>query len=177
MDERSPLRPRGFFGATKAAGSFITTAACEARGLRAVVLRPFQVYGPLDHTHRLVPTALRAAATGAPLALTAGGRRRDWIFVDDVVEGCVRAATADHLPGGQVLNLGSGRQFANEELVAMVERVTGRPIDTRPGEHPGCAWDTSAWVCDPGLAGELLGWEAKTSLEEGLRRCWTREWA
>ena len=171
MAETTPLRPRGFFGATKAAGSMLVSATAAARGMRAAVLRAFQVYGPDDHPHRLVPTALRAARTGEVLLMTAAGMRRDWIHVGDVVEACVRAALADDLPRGQVLNIGTGRQTANEELVAAVERVTGRPVRVAVGAHSGCPWDTGSWLCDPTLAADLLGWEAKIDLEEGLRRC------
>jgi nucleoside-diphosphate-sugar epimerase len=171
-DEAAPLRPRGFFGATKAAGSLLAAAAADRRGLRAAVLRPFQVYGPLDHAARLVPTVLRAAHDGGPLSLTAPGRRRDWVFVDDVVEACVRAACAEGLPPGQVLNIGTGRQVANEELVAEAERVTGRTIELSGEEHRGRAWDTDNWVSDPSRARRLLGWEAAVSLTEGLTRCW-----
>ncbi len=172
MDESTPMRPRGFFGATKAAGSLLVAATAGARGLRAAVLRAFQVYGPGDHPHRLVPTVLRAACTGAVLPLTGPGMRRDWIYVDDLVEACLRAAVADDLPPGQVLNIGTGTQTANEELVALVRWVTGRRIDVVSGAHPGCPWDTGSWVCDPSLAAELLGWEAAVDLEKGLARCW-----
>ena len=175
MDESSPVRPRGFFGATKAAGSLLLPAACARRGRRSAVLRAFQVYGPLDHPGRLVPAALAAARSGRPFPLTGPGRRRDWVFVDDVVEACVRAATADHLPAGQVLNVGTGRQVANEELVALVRRVTGRPVTVAAGAHPGRQWDAASWVCDPSLARRLLGWEAKVPLDDGLRRCWDAE--
>jgi UDP-glucose 4-epimerase len=172
MDESTPLRPRGWFGATKAAGSLLCAAAASARGMRAATLRAFQVYGPGDHPHRLVPTAIRAARTGEVLAMTARGMRRDWVYVDDVVEACVRAALADDLAPGQVLNIGTGHQVANEDLVRMVERVSGRRILLAPGAHPGCPWDTASWVCDPSLAGDLLGWQAKVTLEDGLARCW-----
>jgi nucleoside-diphosphate-sugar epimerase len=175
MGERSPLEPRGFFGATKAAGSLLAVAAAAARGIRSAVLRPFQVDGPLDHPGRLVPAALHAARSGEVLRLTAPGLRRDWVFVDDVVEACVRTAVADHLPGGQVLNIGTGRQVSNEDLVSEVERVTGRTVTVEPGAHPGRDWDTASWVCDPTLARQLLGWEAKVALDEGLARCWLAE--
>ena len=175
MDEAVPLRPQSFFGATKAAGSLLVTAAAAVHRVRATVLRAFQVYGTGDHPGRLVPTALRAARTGDVVALTAPGMRRDWIHVDDVVEACVRAALADHLPAGQVLNIGTGRQVANEELVAVVERVSGRPVRVAVGAHPGRSWDTGSWVCNPSLAADLLGWEAKVDLEEGLARCWSAE--
>lgn len=172
MDEATPLRPRGFFGATKAAGSVLVAATAEACGVRATVLRAFQVYGPGDHPHRLVPTVLRAARTGDVLPMTAPGMRRDWVHVDDVVEACVRAAVAHELPPGQVINIGTGRQVANEELVAMVERVSGRAVRVAQGAHPGCPWDTGSWVCNPARARDLLGWEAKVTLEDGLARCW-----
>ena len=177
MDEATPLRPRGYFGATKAAGSLLVAAACAAAGRRAAVLRAFQVYGPLDHPGRLVPAALAAARDGTVLPLTAAGRRRDWVYVDDVVEACVAAAVADHLSAGQVVNVGTGRQAANEELVALVRQVTGRAVEVDTGAHPGRSWDTGSWVCDPSLARGLLGWEAKVALDEGLRRCWDeRAW-
>lgn len=172
MDESTPLRPRSFFGATKAGGSMLVAAAAVASGVRATLLRAFQVYGADDHPGRLVPTVLRAARTGDVLALTSPGRRRDWIHVDDVVEACVRAALADELPPGQVLNIGTGRQVANEDLVAIVERVSGRHVRVAAGAHPGRSWDSSSWVCDPSLAADLLGWEAKIDLEDGLARCW-----
>ena len=170
-DEHAPLRPRGFFGATKGAGSLLVAAAAARRGLRAAVLRPFQVYGPLDQRNRLVPTVLRAAQRGEPVWLTAPRRRRDWVFVDDVVDACVRAACDDSLPAGQVLNIGTGRQVANEELVAEVEWVTGRRLEVSLA-HEGREWATGNWVCDPSLARRLLGWEATVDLREGLARCW-----
>lgn len=172
IHEASALRPRGFFGSTKAAGSLSTVDAAADRGLRSAVLRAFQVYGPLDHPRRLVPSALRAAAAGAVLPLTAPGLRRDWIYVDDVVEACVRSATADALPAGQVLNIGTGRHLANEELVAAVGRAAGRPVRVEVGAHPGREWDAPSWVCDPTLATGLLGWRAEVGLDQGLRRCW-----
>ncbi len=175
MDEASPLRPRGFFGATKAAGSLLVAAAAAGRGMRAVVLRAFQVYGPGDHPGRLVPTLLRAARTAEVVPLTEPGRRRDWIYVDDVVEACVRAAAADHLAPGEVLNLGTGVQTANEDVAAAVAEVTGRAVRVAAGAHPGRHWDTGSWVCDPTRAAARLGWEAKVSLHEGLARCWAAE--
>lgn len=172
MDESTALKPRGYFGATKAAGSLLVAATASARGVRAAVLRAFQVYGPGDHPHRLVPAVVRAARSGDVLPMTAPGMRRDWVYVDDVVEACVRAAMADELPPGQVLNIGTGVQTANEELVAAVERVSGRIVRVAAGAHPGCPWDTGSWVCDPSLSRELLGWEAKVALDDGVARCW-----
>jgi nucleoside-diphosphate-sugar epimerase len=172
LAEDAPLRPRGFFGASKAAGSLLLQAAAAERGVRAAVLRAFQVYGPGDHPTRLVPVVLAAAATGAAVPLPVALSRRDWVWVGDVVDACVRAALAGDLPPGQVLNIGTGVQTSTEELVATAERVTGRPIATSPGAHPGRSWDTADWVCDPAAAHRLLGWAPTVDLAEGLARTW-----
>ncbi|MGY1592360.1 NAD-dependent epimerase/dehydratase family protein [Geodermatophilus sp. SYSU D00708] len=172
LTEDAALRPRGFFGATKAAGSLLLQAAAAERGVRAVVLRAFQVYGPGDHPTRLVPVVLDAARTGAVVPLPTRASRRDWVWVGDVVDACVRAARADDLPAGQVLNVGTGVQTSIEELVEIAARVTGRPITTAPGAHPGREWDTDCWVSDPSLAAALLGWRPTVGLAEGLARTW-----
>ena len=172
LTEDAALHPRGFFGATKAAGSLILQAAAAERGVRAAVLRAFQVYGPADHPTRLVPVVLTAARTGATVPLPGAISRRDWVWVGDVVDACLRAAADDALPPGVVLNIGTGVQTSTEELVAVAERVTGRPIATAPGAHPGRHWDTADWVADPSAARRLLGWEPTVDLAEGLARTW-----
>jgi nucleoside-diphosphate-sugar epimerase len=172
LTEEAPLRPRGFFGATKAAGSLLLQAAAAERGVRAAVLRAFQVYGPGDKPTRLVPVVLAAARSGATVPLPAHVSRRDWVWVGDVVDGCVRAAVDDTLPCGTVLNLGTGVQTSTEELVATAERVTGRRIATAPGAHPGRDWDSTDWVSDSGAARRLLGWAPTVDLTEGLARTW-----
>jgi nucleoside-diphosphate-sugar epimerase len=172
LAEDAALHPRGFFGATKAAGSLLLQAAAAERGVRATVLRAFQVYGPDDHPTRLVPVVLSAARTGATVPLPARVSRRDWVWVGDVVDACVRAAQDATLPPGTVLNIGTGVQTSTEELVAVAERVTGRPIATVPSAHPGRDWDTADWVADPSAARRLLGWEPTIDLAEGLARTW-----
>ena len=172
LAEDAALEPRGFFGATKAAGSLLLRAAAAERGIRAAVLRAFQVYGPGDHPTRLVPVVLDAARTGAVVPLPVRLSRRDWVWVGDVVDACVRAAEDDALPPGAVLNIGTGVQTSTEELVATAARVTGRPIATAAGAHPGRDWDTADWVADPSAARRLLGWAPTVDLAEGLSRTW-----
>jgi nucleoside-diphosphate-sugar epimerase len=172
MDERTPLHPRGFFGATKAAGSLLFAAAAAERGIRSCVLRAFQVYGPGDKPGRFVPTVLAAARARRELPLTASGMRRDWVWVGDVVDACLLAADRDDLAPAAAYNIGTGVQTSNEELVAVAERVTGRRIATRVGAHPGRSWDTADWVCDPTAARVDLGWKPQVDLADGLARCW-----
>jgi UDP-glucose 4-epimerase len=91
------------------------------------------------------------------------------VYVGDTVDAYLRAADAGH---GVLLNIGSGRETSVLELYEILARITGFPYrpeftDPKPG-------DIARSVVDPGRARKVLGWEAWTPLEEGLRR--TVEW-
>ena len=171
--EDDPLQPITRHGATKAAATLIVVQQAQQGVLPAVVLRLFSVYGPWESEHRLVPLAIRAALTGAVLPLTQPGLRRDYVFVDDAAEACLRAAVAD-TTHGEIYNVGSGKQTANEELVAEVGRVVGREVRTVVGGYAAHATDTMCWVADVDRAREHLGWSVRHSLAEGLAQ--TVEW-
>ncbi len=123
------------------------------------------------------------AATLVPLAdrLAAALAGRDWrlrLVIDASPDdsAAVAAGLAAAAPRIAVtvlaVNVGTGVQTSTEELVATAERVTGRPIATVPGAHPGRDWDTADWVCDPSAAGRLLDWTPTVDLAEGLARTW-----
>ena len=165
-DEPTPATP---YGASKAAATRVARRFAREHARPVVVLRPFSVYGPGEAASRLVPRAIAAAFDRTELPLTAPGYRRDLVHVDDVVEACLLAATRPIAPG-DVINLGTGAQWTNEETVAAVAHACGRPIATRPGAYPAHASDTACWVADTAKAERLLGWRARLPLLEGLRR-------
>ena len=167
--EDDPLRPASRRGVVRAAATLLAHQAGREQELETVALRLFSVYGPWEPPHRLIPRAIRAALAGDELPLTPPGLRRDPVFVDDVAEACLRAATAPGL-AGETINVGSGRQVTNEEIVAAVGRATGRPIATRPGAYPPHGTDRTCWVADVARARELLAWRARHTLGEGLAR-------
>jgi nucleoside-diphosphate-sugar epimerase len=174
-DEDQRLAPTSLYGATKAASSLLGLARAHSGLLPVAVLRPFAVYGPWDRPGGLVPSAIRAALDGSPLPLTGPGLRRDWVFVDDVADACLRAL--DGRADGEVVNVGTGTQTANEEIVRAVEETTARSIDVRPGSLEPRPWDAPTWVASTGKAKALLGWEANAPIGEGLSRtvAWTLE--
>ena len=132
LDESTPLQPTSVHGATKAAASQICHALASELGVRLVVLRPFQVYGPWDSPAHLVPAAIAAALDDRELVLAPRGRR-DWVYIADVIEACLLSLDAEL--GGEDLNLGSGRQWRNEEVVETIGRLSGRRIRVRLDEQ------------------------------------------
>lgn len=172
ISEDDVLEPTTVRGAAKAAATHVCLAWSSR--LPVVVLRPFSVYGPWEPDARLVPTVVRAALRGEELRLTAPGYRRDFVYVGDFVEAVLLALTAPAGAEGEIVNVGSGRQAANEDVVAEVERLTGRELAVRTGAHPGRPPDTKFWVADVTKAKHLLGWEPRRTLADGLAA--TLEW-
>lgn len=168
--ESDALRPNTAFGVSKAAASAAVGQFGLSGRLDTVNLRLFSVYGPGEPSYRLVPTAIRCALVGDVLPLTADGPVRDFVFIDDVCEALLLAATAEGLPAGSVLNVGTGTQTSNSALVDAVERVAGRPIARNLGAYEPHATDKAHWCADTRLAREVLGWHASTPLERGLAK-------
>jgi nucleoside-diphosphate-sugar epimerase len=143
------------------------------RGQSVLILRPFSVYGPWEAGQRLVPQLLRAVADGTTVGLTAGVARHDFVHVDDIVDAALRAATAQ-LEHGAAFNLGGGRQTSNEELVALIRRLTGAVLPVRKGGHPRSPCDTDHWLADSRAARRRLAWRPRWRLRAGLAQTW--EW-
>jgi nucleoside-diphosphate-sugar epimerase len=161
-----PLLPTTLRGVAKAAAALLCAEAARA-GRPVVIVRPFSVYGPWEASTRLVPRAILAALRGEELPLTGPGHRRDYVHVDDVVDGILAALRA---PGveGQAFQLGTGEQWANEELAEQVAKVVGRPLRVRPGAWPASPSDTGHWVADATTSRARLGWSPRHDLASGL---------
>lgn len=175
IDESLAPMPQTAFGGAKAAATMLCLAAGRSGAMASVVVRPFMVYGPRDVPTRLVPTILRSALDGTELRLTPPGYRRDWVFAADVANACVAALSGG--ADGHVVNLGTGVDRDNEDLVRIVERATGRKLRVCAGAYVPRPWDRPRWLAATIKARALLGWEAQTTLEEGLRKtlAWARD--
>jgi nucleoside-diphosphate-sugar epimerase len=168
LHESAPEQPVMLYGVSKAAATLLCRAMTASLGMNVVVLRPFMVYGPQDRPERFVPTVLAAAAGDADLDLTAPGFRRDWVFVGDVAEACLRVATANGV-AGEVLNVGTGQESEPAEIVALVSEITGRALRTRVGTMRPRAWDREHWVADLSKLERTLAWRPTTDLRDGLQ--------
>lgn len=174
MKEDDVLDPATFYGASKAAASFLVQSYAKKHIVHATILRLFGVYGCWDAPWRLIPTAIRAALNGEELAMTPPGYRRDWLFVEDVVDASLLALES-RAPSGSVINIGSGRDVTHEHVVKTIERLVGKQIRLRKGAYPPRVWDVTCWRADTRNAERLLGWRPKHTLRSGLEKTisWT----
>lgn len=175
--EDDPPHPDSPYAVSKWAAEQYVSTIGELWGLETVALRIFNAYGPgqaLPVSHApVVPRFLQAALTGGSLVVYGDGRQtRDYVYVDDVVDALVAAATATGL-NRQVVNIGSGQETSMAELIAHVERATGRRANViAHGEKSG---GVPRLAADIGRAGALLGFRPRTSLADGLRLTLARD--
>lgn len=159
--------PRSIYGITKLAGSRTALAAGLLGGLGVTVVRPTIAYGPGQATGLFLPALLRSILDGVPFAMTSGHQTRDFLHVDDLVEGLVRAATTA-AAAGLIVNLGSGESITIRAVAEMVERIVGTHGLLRPGVVPPRAGEAMAYGVDLTRASTLLAWSATRALEQGI---------
>ncbi len=167
MREEARPQPVSPYGVTKLAGEHLVDVYRKSYGLPSVVLRFFTVYGPRQRPDMAFHRFIRAIADGKPVHLYGDGRQmRDFTYVDDVVEACLRAAACACV--GEVINVGGGASVTVNEVLALLGELIGQPVRVEQQAGPrGDAPHTSAAT---DRAETLLDWRPRVALPEGLRR-------
>lgn len=178
MAESHPLSPRTPYAAAKCGADRLVYSFACTYDIPAVIVRPFNNYGPGQHLEKLVPRLVTSALLGEPLTIHGdGSAARDWIHVEDTARGieAVLAAPLD-VVRGEVFNLGTGIATDVNAVARRVLALTGRGEDllVATPERPG---QVALHRADPRKARERLGFEADRKLDEGLADtvAWYRE--
>ncbi len=163
------LDPFSVYAASKVAAWAFGRMYWRVYGLPVVIVRPFQVYGPGQPDRALIPAAVHAALAGEDFPMTPGEQERDFIYVDDVVDGLQAIAKAPGIEG-QSLDLGTGQAHAVRQVVGRIWEMLGARGRILPGALPYRLGEVMHLVADADRTARLTGWRAKIGLEEGLRR-------
>ena len=165
----NPISP---YGITKLGCEQLAHAYAKGFGLDAVLLRYFTVYGPRQRPDMAVTRIVGALAGGGAFELYGDGlQSRSFTYVADAVDATI--AAMEDAPAGSLYNVGGGAEATMRDVIATLERVSGRTLDLV--ERPAEAGDVRRTSADTTRIEKDLGWRATTSLEEGLRAQW--EWA
>jgi len=166
-----PISP---YATTKRTGELLCFNYAHLYGLRCSCLRFFTVYGPAQRPEMAIHKFTDLLSRGKAVPLYGDGTtRRDYTYVDDIVDGIV--AALDLQPQFEILNLGGAETTALVDLVHMIaaELAVEPRIDYLP-EQPG---DVPITYADVGKAGRLLGYSPRVPIREGLKRfvAWYRQ--
>lgn len=162
------LDPFSAYSASKVAAWAFGRMYWRAHELPVVTVRPFQVYGPGQPAHALIPSAIGAALRGEDFPMTPGGQMRDFVFVDDLARGMMAAAETA-VAEGQSLDLGTGTGVRVLEVVEHIWDLTRAPGEIRAGALRYREASAMHLVADADQTAGMTGWRATTPLHEGLR--------
>ena len=162
--EATPPRPISPYGVTKLACESLV-GAYAARGLDAVTLRLFTVYGPRQRPDMAFARAIAAALAGAPFTVLGdGAQTRDVTYVADAVAAALLAMGAG--PPGAVYNVGGGSEVSLAASLRAIECLAGRPLALVFAE--AAAGDAARTSADTSAARHGLGWAPRTPFAEGI---------
>jgi UDP-glucose 4-epimerase len=163
--------PQSPYAVSKLAAEYYVRTIGALWGIETVITRIFNAYGPgqnLPPSHPpVVPRFLQQALRGGSLVIFGGGAQtRDFVYVDDVVDALMAAATASDVDR-RTINIGSGQETSVNELAALVAKAVGREVEIlhSPAESGG----VSHLRADISLARRLLDHDPQVDLKQGLR--------
>ncbi len=160
------------YAAAKLAGELYCQAFYHSFGLETVGLRYFNVFGPRQDPaspySAVIPLFVTAILSGNPPTIYGdGGQSRDFIFVKNVVQGNLLAGDTP-AAAGRIFNMAEGRQTSLLQLLQLLSELLGQSVE--PNFQPARVGDVRESLADITQARTVLGYEPKTSLEEGLRQ-------
>jgi UDP-glucuronate 4-epimerase len=162
-DIHHPVSP---YAATKRAGELMCYTFHHLYGIPTTCLRFFTVYGPRQRPEMAIHKFVRMVLAGEPIPFFGDGTtRRDYTYVEDIIDGVVRSI--DRCEGYEIYNLGESETTSLSELVKGIGEVCGRePVIDRQPMQPG---DVVVTYADISKATSRLGYAPKTLIPEGLR--------
>lgn len=171
MDEDHPLLPMSPYASAKAGADRLVYSYWATYQLPAIIVRPFNQYGPHQHLEKVIPRFITSCFLDEPLRVHGdGSAARDFTHVEDTCRAldCIIHGDLKTL-AGEVLNLGTGESWSLSQIAPLVVRKMKKPDTpiTYVGDRPGQVFRHTA---DAGKAHRLLGWKPKISFEEGLDR-------
>lgn len=168
--EKEWLEPNSYYAVGKASATLFCRHTAQSRGVLLPTLRLYSVYGPYEEPARLMPALIVRGLRGKLPPLVNPDVARDYVYVDDICEAYLLAATRTGQEPGAVYNLGTGVQTSLGEVVSTARKLMNITAEPQWGAMPNRQWDTSVWVADHRKALDELGWRPEFTFERGLGR-------
>jgi NAD dependent epimerase/dehydratase len=169
IDEKHPMVGQSPYSATKIGADKLAESYWLSFGMPTTIVRPFNTYGPRQSQRAIIPTIMTQALAGNELQLGNLDPVRDLTYVTDTAAGFLAAAHSKRTIGHTV-NLGVGSGVSIRELVTKIGQIAGREFNVEQQDErirPEGS-EVQRLISDNRLAKELMDWEPKVGLDEGL---------
>ena len=170
MNEEHPLNPMSPYAAAKVGADRLVYSYVQTYDIPAVIVRPFNNYGPKQHLEKVIPRFITSALLNEDLTIHGKGEAsRDWINVKDTCEGIdtILNTNLDKVKG-EVFNIGTGRTISIKEIALEIVKNMNlnkskiKYIEDRPGQ-------VDCHIADISKIKKILNWYPKITFEEGLK--------
>jgi nucleoside-diphosphate-sugar epimerase len=172
--ENYAMKPLTYRGITKATESMICHYYAHHYRLPVVNARLFGVYGPFEQASRIIPTFIMHYLQHKPVSVASDEYRRDYIFVDDVVQGLLSCGSKENVPPGTLVNLGSSELYSARDIYMILKGIFGYEVPVMPIPHERKAVDNIPYKADTSVARELLEFKPAATMQSGLE--YSVEW-
>jgi nucleoside-diphosphate-sugar epimerase len=169
LTEESQLSPNSPYAVAKVAGDLYLRYMHLAYKFPYTVLRPFNTYGRKGNNHFFIESVVSQMLKGDKVFLGDPAATRDWLYVDDHVDGYVKAL-GNPKAIGQEIQLCTGKAYTTKETAELIARLTGFKGEIVWNATPKRPLDAFVLIGDSSKAKSLLGWEHTINLEEGLKK-------
>jgi len=171
IDENFPLQGQSPYSATKIAADKMVESFWHSYNLPMTIIRPFNTYGPRQSARAIIPTIITQAITNESIKIGNLNPKRDFVYVDDVVEGFILAAQNKNALG-QTIQLSTNKEISIGELAKKINNYVGneckiisenkrlRPLTSEVMRLKG----------DNSKAYNILKWKPKTNIDEGIKK-------
>jgi len=164
--ETDRINPVDMYQATKGAGTILCQGYAQQYKLPITIARAYSVYGKYEKPHRLFPRLWKAFKLDQPMKLFQG--YHDFIYIDDFVRGIDILVKQDKF--GDIVNLGSGIQYSNTEILALFESITDKTAPIEFVETMVKSFESEVWLCDTTYAYEKYGFKSLFTIRDGIEK-------
>jgi len=170
IDEKHPLQGQSPYSASKIGADKIAESYYRSFNLPVATIRPFNTYGPRQSARAVIPTIITQVLTKDSLKLGDLTPTRDMNFVYDTVEGFLKVASTKEAIG-EVINIGSGQEISIGDLAKKIMKLIGKdiPIITEEVRKRPSKSEVRRLLADNTKAKEILNWQPRYSIEQGLK--------
>ena len=169
MKENHPTIPHSTYAVSKLAGERVVYTMHKEHNFPAVIIRPFNSFGPNITQPYIIPEVIGQIMNGKNI-LNLGNieSKRDFTFVSDTARGMLNALVAENIDG-ETINVGSNREISIKTIVETISKLLEKDVEINIDPSRLRPFDVNNLVCDYTKAKELLGWSPEVSFEDGLQ--------